>query len=221
MDEKKQKQMRVNQDGIKMTADQELAIYLLFKQNKTVEEVKQKVLRPDGSPWSDTKLRGLFAKFRKNKAPTATGDQAEKAYSTLMGIDLESDLKDFDAERSMSRSFKMAARLLEKALEDAEKGYEIEDEQRRQIPIKTIMECIEKAGRFWSLSKKTQKDSGRTGNFKIDYREMAKIYVEKKQEGVAYDAKGHMKAILDTVHAQQTDDSAPSEFEDHLEDEES
>jgi hypothetical protein len=128
-----------------------------------------------------------------------------------MGISLGADLKDFDAEKSMTRSFKMATRLLENALKDAENGYEIEDEMRRRIPIKTIMECIEKAGRYWTTYTKAKKDSGGKGGAAvIDYKEMAKIYMGAKEEGVPYDAKGHMKAVIEEV-ARQSEDSSETE----------
>lgn len=219
-DEVKKKQMRVNEDKIRMSPDDELAIYLLFKQGQTAKVIQEKVLRPDGSQWSESKLKKLLTKFRKGHAPSTSGEQSEKAFNTLMGISLESDLKDFDAQKSMSRSFKMAMRLMEKALEDAQNGYEIVDEQARRIPIKTLMECIEKAGRYWSLELKTRKDSGGSGNFKIDYKEMAKIFMGAKAEGTPYNAKGHMKAVIDAAHQQKMDDSkADQEFEETLENE--
>lgn len=214
----KKKQMRVNEDKIRMTPDDELAVYLLFKQGQPFKVIKEKILRPDGTQWSDSKIKKLISNFKKGKAPSTSGEQSEKAFDKLMGISLESDLKDFDAQKSMSRSFKMATRLMEKALEDAQNGYEIVDEQARRIPIKTLMECIEKAGRYWSLELKTRKEGGGNGTFKIDYKEMAKIFMGAKAEGIPYNAKGHMKAVIDAAHQQKSDDSK-EEFEETLENE--
>jgi hypothetical protein len=216
-EEVKKKQMRVNEDKIRMTPEDELAIYLLFKQGQTAKIIQEKVLRPDGTQWSESKIKKLLTRFRSGKAPSTDGDQSEKAFNTLMGISLESDLKDFDAQKSMSRSFKMATRLMEKALEDAQNGYVIVDEQARRIPIKTLMECIEKAGRYWSLELKTRKEGGANGTFKIDYKEMAKIFMGAKAEGIPYNAKGHMKAVIDAAHQQKSDDSKTPEFEENLE----
>lgn len=211
----KPKKKRVNADGVVMTPKDELEVYLLYKQGRTFEEIQERVLKPDGSDWSLSKIRKLVYKFKKGYSPTVSGDQA---YNKLMGIDLEADLKDFDAEKSMTRSFKIATRLLEKALEDAEAGYVIVDESKRQIPLKTIMETVEKAGRFWSLQRKTEKEHGKTNKvMTIDYREMAKIYMEAKEDGIKYNAKAHMKDIIETINRNEEEeahlDSISEEFD--------
>lgn len=197
-------------DNTPMTKEEEFEIYRLVKDKVSIEEIQEKVRRHDGSKWSKSKLQKLRAKINtKDYVPSIDG---EYAYNNLMGVDLGEDLKDFDAEKSMSRSFKMATRLLEKALEDAEQGYEIEDEMRRRVPIKTIIECVEKAGRYWTNYQKTKKESGKTGNLTINYKEMAQLYVNFNEETgkFEYDAEGHMKEVLNTAYKEQ-DDSAHSD----------
>lgn len=197
---------KLNDESARMTPEEEFRIYLLYKEGKKNEEIIEKVTREDGSKWSTSKIIKLRTKFNKGHIPELSADKAEKVVDTLMGIGLGADLKEFDAEKSMSRSFKMATRLLENALKDAEKGYEIEDEMRRRIPIKTIMECIEKAGRYWTTYTKAKKEStSKGGSVQIDYKEMAKIYMGAKQEGIPYDAKNHMKAVLEEVNRQNSD----------------
>jgi hypothetical protein len=186
----------------RMTPEEEFKLYMIHKEGATVKVMIERTPKADGTFWSESKVSKLKAKFNKGYIPALSADKVEKAMDTLMGIGLASDLNDFDAEKSMSRSFKMATRLLEQSLKDAEQGYEIVDEQQRVIPIKTIMECIEKAGRYWTTFQKTKKDSGPGSAVQIDYREMAKIYLEAKAEGVKYDAKGHMKAVLNEVSRQ-------------------
>lgn len=192
-----------------MTVEEEFEIYLLYKQGKALEEIQEKQLKDDGTQWSIHTLNKLRAKFNKGYVPTVGGD-----FVYGLGVMMEDDIENFDAERSMSRSFKMATRLLEKALEDAQKGYEIIDESKRQIPIKTIMECIEKAGRFWSLQRKTQKEAGRSGGpVTIDYERMAKLYVKyKKQDDVEYDAGEHMKAVIAKVNSSVQEDDELDEI---------
>lgn len=203
---------KLNDEAARMTPEEEFKIYLLYKEGKKNEEIIEKAVRDDGSKWSMSKIIKLRTKFNKGHIPQLSADKAENVVNTLMGIGLTADLKDFDAEKSMSRSFKMATRLLENALKDAEKGYEIEDEMRRRIPIKTIMECIEKAGRYWTTYTKAKKDSGQKGGAaQIDYKEMAKIYMGAKQEGIPYDAKNHMKAVIEEVARQSEDISEESE----------
>lgn len=203
---------KLNDKNARMTPEEEFRIYMLYKEGATNQEIIDKTVRPDGSKWSTSKMIKLRGKFNKGHVPELSAEKAEGVVNTLMGIALGADLKDFDAEKSMSRSFKMATRLLENALKDAEKGYEIEDEMRRRIPIKTIMECIEKAGRYWTTYTKAKKDSGQKGSgAQIDYKEMAKIYMGAKEEGIPYDAKGHMKAVLEEVTRQNEDISEESE----------
>ena len=199
----------LHNEAARMTPDEEFRAYLLYKEGRSNKEIIEKMPRSDGTQWSESKITKLRTKFNKGYVPELSADKAEKVVNQIMGISLEADLKDFDAEKSMSRSFKMATRLLENALRDAENGYEIEDEQRRRVPIKTIMECIEKAGRYWTAYSKTKKESGARGSVQIDYREMAKIYKEAKEEGVKYDAKGHMKAVLQEVNKQNEDIEEP------------
>lgn len=199
----------LNNEMARMTPEEEFRAYLLYKEGRTNKEIIEKMPRPDGSQWSESKITKLRTKFNKGYVPELSADKAEKVVNTIMGISLEADLKDFDAEKSMSRSFKMATRLLENALRDAENGYEIEDEQRRRVPIKTIMECIEKAGRYWTAYSKSKKDSGPRGLVQIDYKEMAKIYMSAKKEGVEYDSKSHMKAVLEEVTKQNDDIEEP------------
>jgi hypothetical protein len=196
-----------------MTPEEEFKIYLLYKEGAKNEEIIEKTVRADGSKWSNSKITKLRTKFNKGHIPSLSADKAERAMDSIMGIGLGADLKDFDAEKSMSRSFKMATRMLEQALKDAEAGYEIEDEMRRRIPIKTIMECIEKAGRYWTTYQKTRKESGSGGKaVQIDYQEMAKIYMGAKAENIPYDAKSHMKAVLEEV-TKQNDDLEEETFE--------
>lgn len=190
----------------RMTPEEEFRIYMLYKEGASNQDIIDKTARPDGSKWSTSKIIKLRGKFNKGHVPELSAEKAEGVVNTLMGIALGADLKDFDAEKSMSRSFKMATRLLENALKDAERGYEIEDEMRRRIPIKTIMECIEKAGRYWTTYTKAKKEStNKGGSVQIDYKEMAKVFMGAKQEGIPYDAKGHMKAVLEEVNRQNTD----------------
>lgn len=186
-------------DNTPMTKEQEFEIFRLVKDKVSIEEIQKKVRRHDGSEWSTSKLQKLRAKINKGYIPSIDG---EYAYNNLMGVDLGEDLKDFDAEKSMSRSFKMATRLLEKALEDAEQGYEIVDEMSRKVPIKTIIECVEKAGRYWSNYQKTKKESGKSGDANIDYKQMAQLYVSfNKETGkFDYDAAEHMKQTLETAY---------------------
>lgn len=192
----------INSDGIRMMPEDEFKIYLLFKEGKTNQEIIEQTSRPDGKKWSYPKIQRIVKKMKDGYIPTVDADKAEKAIDTIMGIGLAADLKDFDAEKSMSRSFKMATRMLEQALKDAEQGYEIEDEMRRRVPIKTIMDCIEKAGKYWTSYQKTKKDAGAAGQVQIDYREMAKIYMEAKNDGIKYAAKEHMKAVLEEATRQ-------------------
>lgn len=193
----------------------ELNIYLLYKQGKSLEEIQEKARNIFGEKWSMHTLTKMRSKFKKGYVPKADAD-------TMMnlGVVLGDDLSKFDAEKSMSRSFKMATRLLEKALEDAQKGYEIIDESNRKIPIKTIMECIEKAGRYWALQRKTQKEAGRSGGpVSVDYEKMAELYIKYKNDPkVEYDAQAHMKAVIEQINsdtkASQEIDKLTEEFED-------
>jgi len=202
------KESKTSIDNTPMTKEEEFEIYRLLKDKVSIEEVQQKVRRHDGSEWSKSKLTKLRAKINKGYIPSVDG---EYAYNNLMGVDLGEDLKDFDAEKSMSRSFKMATRLLEKALEDAEQGYEIEDEMRRKVPIKTIIECVEKAGRYWTNYQKTKKESGKSGTMTIDYKEMAKLYTtfNKETGEFEYDAAGHMKEVLNTAYKDEDQYDSP------------
>jgi len=186
-------------DNTPMTKEQEFEIFRLVKDKVSIEEIQKKVRRHDDSEWSTSKLQKLRAKINKGYIPSVDG---EYAYNNLMGVDLGEDLKDFDAEKSMSRSFKMATRLLEKALEDAEQGYEIVDEMSRKVPIKTIIECVEKAGRYWTNYQKTKKETGKSGDMTIDYKEMAQLYVNFDEETgkFNYDSAEHMKQTLETAY---------------------
>lgn len=203
----------MHDESKRMTPEEEFKIYLLHKEGKTNREIIEQCVREDGSKWSKSKIDKLCGRFNKNYIPSLSADKVEKTMDSLMGmgINFDESLKDFDAEKSMSRSFKMATRMLEQALKDAQAGYVIEDEMRRQVPIKIIMECIEKAGKFWTTYQKTRKESAQTGNMKIDYKEMAQIYMGAKQENIAYDAKGHMKAVIEEANRQTSNDEVLDE----------
>lgn len=203
----------INEDGIRMMPEDEFKVYLLYKEGRTNQEIIEQTSRPDGKKWSYPKIQRLVKKMKDGYIPKVDADKAEKAIDAIMGIGLAGELKDFDAEKSMSRSFKMATRMLEQALKDAEEGYEIEDEMRRKVPIKTIMDCIEKAGKYWTSYQKTKKDSGPAGQVQIDYKEMAKLYMGAKKDGIEYDSKGHMKAVLEEVtkQNQSSDEEIPAE----------
>lgn len=196
------KQLRINADKTKMTSEEEFQIYMLFKEGKSVLEVQERVLRPDGDKWSESKLKKLRAKFNKGDIPSIGADEAQGAMQTLMGIDLGADLKDFDAESSMTRSFKMATRLMEKALEDAENGYDIVGENVKKIPMKTIMECVEKAGRYWTNYQKTKKESSGGTVGSIDYKEMAALFVSFNEDTgkFQYDSGKHMEEVLNKAY---------------------
>lgn len=206
------KQLRVNEDKTKMTPEEEFKIYLLYKEGKSLEEIQQKVLRPDGDTWSMSKLAKLRAKFNKGQIPALDADKAEGAVTEMYGIDLGADLKDFDAERSMSRSFKMATRLMEKALEDAEQGYDIVGENVKKIPMKTIMECVEKAGRYWTNYQKTKKESSGGTVGTIDYKEMAKLYTSFNEDTgkFEYDSQAHMEAVITKAYTEQEEEAHDS-----------
>lgn len=116
------------------------------------------------------------------------------------------NLEDFDTAKALDNSFKRAIRLLHKATEDAERGYVIvEDDTKRRVPIKTLMDCIEKAGKYATtmanaIDRKIMTES-------INYEEMARLYVKfNKQTGeFEYNEKEHMKEVLNTAYGKSNE----------------
>ena len=104
------------------------------------------------------------------------------------------DLKNFSIQDAVAVSLKASVRLLEQALTDAEKGYEIVDERRRRVPLKTLMDCIEKAVK--ALVQMENKKKSNNNSINIDYKEMAKLYVDAKKDKQHYDSEQHMKDLL-------------------------
>lgn len=109
------------------------------------------------------------------------------------------DLDEFSAQESIRLSLKASIRLLQQAVKDMENNYIIVDERMRKIPLKTLMDCIEKAVKAFTQMD-SKKNNTNVGDFKINYVEMAKLYMDAKRDKKYYDSAQHMKDLLNLAH---------------------
>lgn len=138
----------------------------------------------------------------------------QKGYEPPTGIDeedLEELRKELDdsmtREEKMEKAFDLAIDMLYVAVNKGKEGWVIEDERRVRIPIKSVMDCIEKAGKHAKTMSEAAK-AARAGITPetIDYQEMAKLYVSfNKETGkFEYDAKKHMEEVLNKAYRKET-----------------
>jgi hypothetical protein len=113
-------------------------------------------------------------------------------------------LEDFSSSEAVQKSLKRSIRLLEQSLNDAENSYVIVDERMRKVPIKTLMDCIEKAVKAHSMLEAKNKNT-RIGDFAIDYVQMASLYKNAKKNKEHYDSEQHMKDLLNLAHGKIKD----------------
>ena len=134
------------------------------------------------------------AKTCRDKKDVTELPEVDIASADLFGGDLD----EFSSQDAIQVSVKASIRLLQQALKDAEANYVIVDERMRRIPLKTIMECIEKSVRSYTqLELKTKSSSKNIG---VDYKEMAKLYTDASRTGKYYDSEQHMKDLLNLAH---------------------
>lgn len=137
---------------------------------RTVQRYKEKFR------WDERKEKDLALKAFLSESETDT--IARETYTKLLKVcyrlvsDLERSVFDADAE-----------------------------EQARSVPLKTITDAVEKLTKLHYFAQaggvdKKSIESKHT-QVNVDYAEMAKIYMKAKTEGVDYDAKAHMKDVID------------------------
>lgn len=128
----------------------------------------------------------------------------------LPELDLEEELaieaELMTHEQLIKASFEKAVKMMYNTIAKAEDGYIIEDERKVRIPIKTIMECIEKAGRHAkTMSEAAALATKSLTPETIDYQEMAKLFVSFNEETgkFEYDESGHMRSVLDKAYSKE------------------
>ena len=170
-----------------MTPKDELEVKILIDAGHTLKNVAER------TGWSYSKISKLNTKFKQGHVPDLEGE-------------VRGDL-DLSSGERMKDTYDTAIKLLHRSVKDIENGYEIEDENRRRVPIKTIMECIEKAGRYATTMAKAAESSGSQGQQNVDYKNMAKLYVSFNENTgkFEYDSHEHMKDLLDKVEKTASD----------------
>jgi transposase len=103
------------------------------------------------------------------------------------------------ARETYSKLLKVCYRLVS----DLERSvFEVDAEQQaRSVPLKTITDAVEKLTKLHYFAQaggvdKKQIESKHT-QVNVDYTEMAKLYMSAKKEGVDYDAKSHLKDVIE------------------------
>lgn len=125
--------------------------------------------------------------------------------------DLMIEVDDISKEQKMEKAFEDAIDILYSAVKAAKKGTTVIDERGMVVPIKTIMDCIEKAGKH----AKTMADAAKAARQgltpeTIDYQEMAKLYktFNKETGEFEYDAKSHMESVLNKAYGKKEEDAS-------------
>lgn len=80
-----------------------------------------------------------------------------------------------------------------------------------KVDLKTIVECIDKLTRLHLFAKAGGVDQKKKiiekRIHKIDYAAMAKIYMQaKQQDNLEYDAKAHLRDVIDASYKESSDD---------------
>ena len=165
--------------GKPFTVEEELDILELIKQGTPLRDISTKLSR------SYTSIKTLSKKFKDGYMP---GEEP-----ILEVVDSEI----FSTEESLFKSYRNAVILMERALEDAKAGYEIVGENLRRIPLKTLIDSLEKAGSFYVKMK--SKATTVSGTFRVDYKEMANLYKKNRKDEEYYNSERHMKDLLNMV----------------------
>ncbi len=109
-------------------------------------------------------------------------------------------------DQKMEKAFDLAIDMLYLAVNKGKEGWIIEDERKVRIPIKTVMDCIEKAGKHAkTMSEAAKAAKAGLSPKTIDYKKMAEMYISfNKETGkFDYDAKKHMQEVLNTAHSKE------------------
>lgn len=74
-----------------------------------------------------------------------------------------------------------------------------------RVNLKMITDCIDKLTRLHLFAQAggVNQVHVKSETHKIDYAEMAKIYMKAKKEGVDYDAKAHLQDVIDTTYTKK------------------
>jgi predicted transcriptional regulator len=167
----------------KLTSEEKLKILRLRKEGKTAPYIAKELGR------SEIAIRRIFA---ANKKLLKNAD--EMTSEDLFGDDLD----DFSSIEAVQKSLKRSIRLLEQVLNDAEQNYVIVDERMRRVPLRTLMDCIEKAVKAQTQLDAKGKKS--TSDIQVDYKKMAKLYKDSKKDKEYYDSNQHMRDLLNLAH---------------------
>jgi len=166
-----------------VSPDEKLQILRLRKEGQTVPAIAKTVKRSE-----ITVHRVLSANKQLLKTP-----------EELTTEDLFSDnLDDFSSIEAVQKSLKRSIRLLEQVLSDAEQNYIIVDERMRRVPLRTLMDCIEKAVKAQTQLDTKGKKS--VGDLQVNYKEMANLYKDAKKKDEYYDSNRHIKDLLNLAH---------------------
>jgi hypothetical protein len=84
--------------------------------------------------------------------------------------------------------------------------YGVQDENGVTVPIKTLTECIDKLLRLHKFVEHDGVQKSEVVKRKVDYTELAKLYLKAKKEGLEYDDKGHLEKVINAEYSENKDD---------------
>ena len=121
----------------------------------------------------------------------------------LEALDAINEYNGLSREQKMEKAFDGAINMLYEAVTKAQEGWIIEDERRVRIPIKTLMDCIEKAGKHAkTMAEAAKLAASHLSTETIDYKKMAKLFItfNEKTGKFAYNSKEHMEKVLNKAY---------------------
>lgn len=138
-------------------------------------------------------------------APTAEAIQqeAEKKQEQLKLLP-----EDFEVEEALSNTFAKSVRLLESLVDEAIEGETLVDEEGRRVPIKTLMDCLDKARTYQAtlLKSRATNTSGVDKEAMMElWKSSATLFLKCRKEGIDYDEKAHLQHVLDDIAGKSED----------------
>lgn len=180
----------------KLGKAEELKIWELFTEGVSQRKISEKL-------GISTSTVHKYVKIMKNPDYEPPRGIASEELSDLETKLNKIEKDNLSHEEKMEKAFELAIDMLYVTANKRKEEWIIEDERRVQIPLKTIMDCIEKAGKHAKTMSEAAKAAkqGITPET-IDYQEMAKLYVSFNEETgkFDYDAKKHMQEVLDKAY---------------------